>query len=224
VEAARHAGLASFPRDGGFQATPANPNGSFGNGTFNAPPLVEAADTGPFFHTATTVSGASAHNVATATTIEEAIAFYDSPAFNNSPSGQVAPIDMTATQIDDVGRFLRGVNATFNIAMAVKRLDAATKLVIRFSNSALSTQREMLRLANVEVIDALEVLSAVPSLNSSSQTALRDARTFIDIARLTSSPFTRVAAIAAARSALTSGSSRIGTHLTYTIGDGTVMF
>jgi hypothetical protein len=224
VEAARHAGLASFPLDGGFRTTPANPDGSFGDGTFNAPPLVEAADTGPFFHTATTVSGASAHNVATATTIEEAIAFYDSPAFNNSPSGQVAPIDMTATQIDDVGRFLRGVNATFNVAMAVKRLDAATKLVIRFSNSALSTQREMLRLANVEVIDALEVLSGVPSLNSSSQSALRDARLFIDLARATTSPFTRLAAISAARSALTSGSSRVGTNLTYTIGNGTVMF
>ena len=224
VESARNAGLASFPLDGGFLGAPANPNGSFGDGTFNTPPLVEAADTGPFFHTDTTISGASGHNVATANTIEEAIAFYDSPAFNNSPSGQVGPIDMTATQIDDVGRFLRGVNATFNIAMAVKRLDAATKLVIRFSNSALSTQREMLRLANVEVIDALEVLGAVPSLNSSSQTALRDARLFIDLARTTSSPFTRAAAIAAARSALTSGSSRIGTNLTYTIGDGTVMF
>src|SRR5262245_38264352 len=181
VESARNAGLATFPRDGGFLTTPANPDGSFGNGTFNAPPLVEAADTGPFFHTAVTISGASAHNVDTATTIEEAIAFYDSPAFNNSPSGQIAPIDMTATQIDDVGRFLRGVNATFNIAMAVKRLDAATKLVIRFGNSALATQREMLRLANVEVIDAIEVLSAVPGLNASSQTNFRDARVFIEL-------------------------------------------
>src|SRR6185295_3198897 len=125
VESARNPALATFPRDGGFLSTPANPDGSFGNGTFNAPPLVEAADTGPFFHTDTSIVGASAHNTPTATTIEEAIAFYDSPAFNNSPSGRIAPIDLTAEQIDDIGRFLRGVNATFNAAMAIKRLDAA---------------------------------------------------------------------------------------------------
>ena len=58
VEAARNAGLASFPRDGGFLATPTNADGSFGDGTFNSTPLIEAADTGPFFHTDTTVSGA----------------------------------------------------------------------------------------------------------------------------------------------------------------------
>jgi mono/diheme cytochrome c family protein len=77
VESARNAELALFSHDGGFLASPANPDGSFGDGTFNTPPLIEAADTGPFFHTATTVSGASAHNTAVATTIEEAIAFYD---------------------------------------------------------------------------------------------------------------------------------------------------
>jgi len=224
VESTRNTGLASFPRDGGFLATPANPDGSFGNGTFNAPPLVEAADTGPFFHTDTTISGASAHNVATATTIEEAVAFYDSPAFNNSPSGQIAPIDMTATQIDDVGRFLRGVNATFNAAMAVKRLDAATKLIIRFLNTRLATQREMLRLANVEVIDAIEDLQAIPGLNTASLGNFRNARALIDLARVTTSEFTRAAAIAAARSELTTASSRIGTNLSYTIGDSTVMF
>src|SRR5678816_490194 len=111
VESARNAELANFPHDGGFGTT-AQADGSFGDGTFNAPPLIEAADTGPFFHTAVTISGASAHNTAVATTIEEAIAFYDSPAFNNSPSGQAVPINLTAAEIDNIGRFLRGVNAT----------------------------------------------------------------------------------------------------------------
>src|SRR6185436_9093888 len=131
VETARNAALAGFPRDGGFLRDP-NPAGGFGDGSFNVPPLVEAADTGPFFHTDTTVSGASAHDASTATTIEEAIAFYDSPAFNNSPVGQVFPIDMTAEQIDDIGRFLRGVNAAFNAQLTLKRLDAARALVLRF--------------------------------------------------------------------------------------------
>lgn len=223
VEASRNPALAMFPHDGGFQTT-ANPDGSFGNGTFNAPPLVEAADTGPFFHTDTSIVGASAHNTASATTIEEAVAFYDSPGFNSSPSGQVAPIDMTATQIDDVGRFLRGVNATFNAAMAIKRLDAGTKLVNRFHNTRLAVQREMLRLANAEILDAIEVLSGVPSLNADALTNLRSARSLVDQARATSSETTRASAIAAARNQVSLASSKVGTNLTYQIGDATVMF
>jgi mono/diheme cytochrome c family protein len=224
VESARNAGLASFPRDGGFLGAPANPDGSFGNGTFNTPPLVEAADTGPFFHTDTTVSGASGRNTATATTIEEAVAFYDSPAFNNSPSGLVGPINITATEIDDIGRFLRGVNATFNAAMAIKRLEAATALVNRFHNSQLTMQREMLRFANEEIRDAIDVLSGAPGLNSESQSLFRDARSLVDLARSTSSESTRRSAISSARSRMSLGSSRIGANLTYTIGNGTVMF
>jgi len=224
VESARHPALAAFPRDGGFLTLPANPDGSFGNGAFNAPPLVEAADTGPFFHTATSIVGASAHNTDVASTIEEAIAFYDSPAFNNSPSGLVAPIDLTATEIDDIGRFLRGVNASFNAAMAVKRLDAASALVVRFHNSQLTIQREMLRLANAEVIDAIEVLSGVPNLDGSSLFSLRTARALVDDARTTPSDVSRVLAIALARQLVLQASTSVGTNLTYTIGAGTVMF
>lgn len=224
VETARHAALARFPLDGGFLATPANADGSFGNGAFNTPPLVEAADTGPFFHTATTISGASAHNAAVADTIEQATAFYDTPAFNNSPSGLVAPIDLTAADIDNIGRFLRGVNATFNVALAQKRVDAALALVNRFHQTQLFYQRETLRLANVEINDAITVLSAVGSLNTSAQSALRDARARINDAISTSSESTRVAAINVARSALAVVSARIGTNLSYTIGAGTVLF
>src|SRR5262245_26449739 len=40
-----------IPRDGGFGRTPnGDGQGGFGDGTFNVPVLVEAADTGPFFH------------------------------------------------------------------------------------------------------------------------------------------------------------------------------
>jgi hypothetical protein len=224
VESARHPALASFPRDGGFLALPANRDGSFGNGAFNTPPLVEAADTGPFFHTATSVVGASAHNTDVANTIEQAIAFYDTPAFNNSPSGQVGPINLTATEIDDIGRFLRGVNATFNAAQAITRLDAAAKLVLRFQNTQLTTQREMLRLANAEIIDAIEVLSGVPSLNVAALTALRSARVCVDNARATPSAADRASLIAEARRLVAAVSAHVGTNLKYTIGEGTVMF
>jgi len=222
VEDARNAELAGFPRDGGFLHDP-NPAGGFGNGTFNTPPLVEAADTGPFFHTDTTISGASAHDAPTATTIEEAIAFYDTPAFKNSPSGR-AVRDLTAEEIDNMGRFLRGVNAAFNAQLALKRLDAARALVLRFGNHEVAMQREMLRLANVEVIDAIDDLLGQASLNDDARLALVRARTLIDGARGATSPVIRLAAILVARDSVAYGNSKLGTNLSFEIGDGTVMF
>lgn len=56
------------PRDDGL--------GTPGDGTFNTPPLVEAADAWPFFHD---------NSVAT---LEAAVAFYDGDSFNNSPAGK----------------------------------------------------------------------------------------------------------------------------------------
>ena len=122
--------------------------------------MVEAADTGPFFHTDTTVSGASAHDAPVATTIEQAIAFYDSPAFAASPAGQVGPIDLTATQINELGRFLRVVNAAFNVQVALKRLDAALELVNHFQNDHLAMQRQMLTLARTELDEVKRELAA----------------------------------------------------------------
>lgn len=224
VESARHPDLASFPHDGGFGATTANADGSFGNGTFNTPPLIESVDTAPFFHTATSVVGASAHNTDFATTIEQAIAFYDSPAFNNSPSGRFGPIDLTATEIDDIGRFLRGVNAAFNAALAVKRLDAANAMLLRLGNGGLAIQRETLRLANVEVYDAIRVLAGQPNLNLASILSLLSAATLVESAQLTELGFDRLISIALARQLVISASAGVGTNLSFTIGNGTVMF
>ena len=82
-----------------------------GDGTFNTPPLVEAADSGPFFH----------NNAVE--TIEGAVAFYNGDAFRNSPSGQFlastdpngVAIKLDATQIVAVAAFLRVINALENI-------------------------------------------------------------------------------------------------------------
>ncbi len=221
VETSRNPALAGFPIDGGFGTTP-NPDGSFGNHTFNAPPLIEAADTGPFFHTAVSINGASAHNTDFARTIEEAIAFYDSPAFN---TGRAAPIDLTDVEIDNIGRFLRGLNASFNAALTVKRLDAELAIVAQFHNNELAIQREMLRLANVELADAIKDLAAVPNLDVSSQLAFATAAFLIEAGRATGCSDTdRAALVTLARQLVVVGSSGIGSNLTYTIGEGTVMF
>jgi hypothetical protein len=222
VESSRNPALAAFPQDGGFGTISSTPSGPFGDGTFNVPPLVEAADTGPFFHTATSIVGASAHNVATATSIEEAIAFYTSPAFRNAPDG--FPIALSAADIDNVGRFLRGINAVFSAAIAIARLDAELKVIARFHNTQLAIQRELIRLANVEVGDAIRVLSEVSGLDASSLTAFRSASTLLTQAQTDTAEADRMADVTSARKLVSTGSGAIGTNLSYNIGEGSVMF
>jgi hypothetical protein len=101
------------PRDDGF--------GRPGDGTFNTPPLVEAADTGPFFH----------NNAIQ--TIEAAVAFYDGEAFNTSPAGRALAaadpqgkgIELDGTQIQAIAAFLRVINALENIRQTIEFLEAA---------------------------------------------------------------------------------------------------
>ncbi len=99
------------PPDDGF--------GSPGNGEFNTPPLVEAADTGPFFHNNSVE------------TVEAAVAFYNGDAFTNSPAGQLligatgSAINLDATQVVAVSAFLRVINALENIRSSIELLDRA---------------------------------------------------------------------------------------------------
>ena len=98
------------PPDDGF--------GVPGNGEFNTPTLVEAADTGPFFHNNSVE------------TIEGAVDFYNGDAFNNSPAGQLligatgSGINLDATQVVAVAAFLRVINALENIRMATDLVQA----------------------------------------------------------------------------------------------------
>lgn len=125
------------PGDDGF--------GTPGNQEFNIPPVVEAADTAPFFHN---------NSVAT---LEGTIAFYNTPAFANSPAGQLvrgatgSGINLDTTQVDAVAAFLRVINALENI----RECDA---LVTR----ALAQQhkrRALARRIGFEIEDAIEVLA-----------------------------------------------------------------
>jgi hypothetical protein len=122
------------PRDDGFNIP--------GDGTFNTPPLVEAADTGPFFHN-------NARN-----TIEAAVAFYNSDAFNNSPSGQAGRIALTDEQVNDIAAFLRAINALENIRQGEAYIRDALRLGAGHAT-------EPLRLAREEMQDAIEVLATV---------------------------------------------------------------
>lgn len=99
----------NFPIDGGFGQTP-NPDGSFGNRTFNTPSLIEAAQTPPFFH----------NNIAP--TLEDAVTFYTGPEFNN-PRAPAGRFSFTSLEIKQIANFLRGINTLQNIDVATRALN-----------------------------------------------------------------------------------------------------
>jgi cytochrome c peroxidase len=146
------------PRDGGFGQTGDDGQGGHGNGEFNTPPLVEAADTGPFFH----------NNAVK--TIEEAVEFYNSTAFNNSPSAANGRgLNLNGEEVRAIAAFLRVLNALENIRASIKLDERA--LNTREDNNA----RPLLRQSEQEIQDAIKVLSDV-RLHPEAVESLREAR------------------------------------------------
>ncbi len=124
------------PPDDGF--------GRPGDGTFNIPPLVEAADTGPFFH----------NNAVR--TIEGAVSFYDGESFNNSPAGRLlGGIELDGTQIEAIAAFLRVLNVLENIRVSIELLEASVES--RFPDPA--EAKELLEHAVQETDDSIRVLT-----------------------------------------------------------------
>ena len=125
------------PPDDGF--------GVPGNGEFNTPPLVEAADTGPFFHNNSVE------------TIEASVAFYNGDSFTNSPAGQLlvgatgSAINLDATQVVSVAAFLRVINVLENIRESVELLQRA-------SGTSMPDDDALLERAFHETEDASQVL------------------------------------------------------------------
>ena len=130
------------PPDDGF--------GTPGDGEFNTPSLVEAADTGPFFHNDSVE------------TIEGAVAFYNGDAFNNSPAGQLlvgatgSGINLDATQVEAVAAFLRVINALENIRQSIEFLESFVNREF-LGNEVFS---QLLERAIQETNDSTEVLTA----------------------------------------------------------------
>jgi hypothetical protein len=147
------------PPDDGF--------GASGDSTFNIPPLVEAADSGPFFH----------NNAIE--TIEGAVAFYDGEAFNNSPAGRFlasidpegASIELDGTQIVAVAAFLRVLNALENIRQSIEFLEACVQQGFFERTKSM----ELLKRAIQETDDSIMVLLG-GGLHPDAVTSLKKAR------------------------------------------------
>ena len=147
------------PADGGFgTGTPPAGVFGFGDGTFNTPVLVEAADTGPFFHNSSIL------------TIEEAVNFYNSTQFNNAPGfgAQIGGIRLEATEVAAVAAFLRVINALENIRSAIEIETRARNA--KFLNDSV----DLLKLSISELEDALFVLHG-GGLHPEAQVKLRRA-------------------------------------------------
>jgi mono/diheme cytochrome c family protein len=142
-----------------------------GDGTFNTPPLVEAADTGPFFHNNSIE------------TIEGAVAFYNSDAFNDSPAGQfLAGLDpngvgiaLEATQVVEVAAFLRAINALENVREGEAQL---TSSITKGFDRRADAKREIAQ-AVAEIDDGIMVLAG-GGLSPAAVGHLREARRLAD--------------------------------------------
>ena len=157
-------GVQAFPHDGGFGQT-LNAAGTFGDRTFNTPPVVEAADTAPFFH----------NNVVS--TLEGVVQFYAGPEFN-TPRAAGARFSFTPAQVSQIANFMRGLNTLQNIIEVRRSLNG----VMALTGNPQPQVQGGLQLAASNTGDAIRVLGeggifplAVPHLNQA-QSLIAQAR------------------------------------------------
>lgn len=211
--------------DGGFgSTTPFDAIGigfdnAFGDGSFSVPPLIEAADTGPFFH-----------NNARGPDIENAVAFYASAPFGFSPAAVAlearfgTPLNLFAQDSFHIARFLRVLNSAFNADIAIQRLSAAGTLVGRFGNTRADIQTKLMDLAREELNDALTVLSFQSGLYTAAQTSIKQANAQIaaGISAVTASD--RQTRINNALNSVRAARNQFGSNINFQMGQGNLMF
>jgi cytochrome c peroxidase len=197
---------------------------SFGNGTFNTPPLIEAVDTGPFFHN-------NFINVFFGSDIEDAVFFYVEQ-FTGSPADLAlrqrfgTPIAFSSDEGFAIGRFLRALNVAFNLDLAKQRLRAVQTLFNRFGDTRVDLQIKLMQLAGAELDDALAVLTSGKTHQpfypvSVDRIGLAKAEIAAAIAAPVSS---RGGKISNAISRVENARDPIGANVTYQLGQGNLFF
>ena len=187
-----------LPRDGGFGQIP-TVFGSFGNTDdlpspfghleleeFNSPPVVESADTGPFFHN---------HTI---TDLESAVAFYGTPAFQSSVPGRSVlggmQVQISANpddpEVQAIAAFLRVLNALENIRSSINVAERGRKM------TTVADMRELAGLSLAETMDAMEVLSG-GSLARALEPAILSARDRLLVAKIALQATQKAAALQA---------------------------
>lgn len=206
-----------------FDATGIGFPNSFGNGTFNPPPLIEAADTPPFFHNNLQVNDKADPG------INDAVTFYASTPFNFSPAAQEleqrfgTPLNLVPLDSNAISRFLRALNAAFNVDIAKQRLSAARVLVDQFANTRADVQQRLMELARVEIDDAIEVMAPM-SLYPAAAQQLDLARVEIAQGLTTGSVSERRNRIVNAMDRVTTARAQFGQNITFELGQGNLMY
>jgi hypothetical protein len=199
------------PHDGGLGAAP-NPSldcdgdgarDCFGDGSFNVAPLIEAADTEPFFHN---------NNAAT---IEDAVSFYTTDDSFSFP--------LTETEVLNIAAFLRVLNAAFNSAISIQRNTAALTLEKSRGRGTRDTVNMLLALSNSEATDAIEVLSQ-RKLHLGAIRLLKNAISKNGKAIAAGPGNTRVILMRGALKDLKAAKAQFGTGLDFTLGEGNLLF
>lgn len=207
-------GTEFHPHDGGFGSS-VQPNRDcdgdgvkdcFGDGSFNVPSLIEAADTEPFFHN---------HNAAT---IEAAVRFYTTDkAFGG------APFPLSDEDVLNLAAFLRVLNAAFNSAISIQRNSAALTLESSRDAGTRETVNMLLALSNSEAADAVDVLSA-RKLNPKAVRLLKRAISKNGRAMKAKPSNTRQALIRSALNDFRMAKAGLGTGLDFVLGEGNLLF
>lgn len=139
---------------------------------FNTPPVVEAADAGPLFHSGFVKS------------VEEAVDIYNLDTFRESEVGIAltrrfgTETDLSASEVLAIGAFLRVINALDNIRETTELLETSLEKGFLENERA----RELIRRAAYETEDAIIVLDGV-NLHPLAVGRLRRAEELIHSAR-----------------------------------------
>jgi hypothetical protein len=160
-----------------------------------------------------------AQNTDSAQTIEQAVGFYNSDFFQ---------LGFTATEIRNVARFLRALNAVFNIQMASNRIIGARNMGNALGNVARvdRMQRRMAQMTLFELDDAVRVLSGVANLNPLQADRVRTARSRIETVVATSGTTAtafniRMNNLGMAFNDLDLADTEISANINFTIGNAT---
>ncbi len=208
----------------------ATPNNGFGNNSFNTPPVIEAADTLPSFHS--NAFGAPNNFGGPPTdNIENVVTFY-AGLFQGSRSAVVLDqrfggVANVGPSIADIGRFLRALNVALNVDMAKQRLRASQTILNRFRDQHLAIQKGLITLAVAEIDDALQVLTdpVTPQpFYPSAVDRLNLAKTEIAAALAGATWGQRQGPLSNAISRTENARDQLGANITFTLGAGNLFF
>jgi hypothetical protein len=122
--------------------------------------------------------------------------------------------------------FLRAINVAFNFALAQQRIKAALLLNQQSWSHRQDIQMGLLKLARVELEDAVAVCTTNdgPPLFPQAQSNLNALVTLLASAELMTNPSARLTATTTASNSIDSLYSSIGTNISFAMGPGNLMF